>query len=229
MSILAKLWTAVRGEANEVGQAIVDSKALTILDQEIRDAETALGTARDQLAKLIAARTLAERKVAELEAKIAEYEGHAGQALDKGDEALATDIAQRIAQWENEKGAQVQIVASSKAAEDTMRGTISATQNKIGATKREVDSVKATEAVQKAQAAVSAKHAGVNSSLGDATASLERIKTRQAERGARMAAAEELDKASTGADLDDRLAKLGIGGGATSGNDVLARIRAKKG
>ena len=37
--MLSKIMTALRGKANESGQAVVDSQALRILDQEIRDSE----------------------------------------------------------------------------------------------------------------------------------------------------------------------------------------------
>lgn len=228
MSILRKLWTAARGGATEAGQSIIDSQALRILDQEIRDAEGALDRARDELAGIVARRTLTERRTGELKARIAEYEDHAAKALDKGDEALARDIARRIAEWEADVAAGETLVAESRAAEARMRATVTTTESRIEALRREVETVRATEAVQAAQAAVASRHAGVNSALGDATQSLERIRRRQAERGARMEAAEEMEKARTGADLDERLAGLGIGGGASSGDDVLARIRAKR-
>jgi phage shock protein A len=228
MSILRKLWTAARGGAAEAGQAAIDNQALRILDQEIRDAEGALDKARDELASIVARRTLTERKLGELKAKIAEYEEHAARALDQGDEVLARDVAQRIAEWEADLAASEKLIAESRSAETRMRATVTATESKIESLKREVETVKATEAVQAAQAAVASRHSGVNSALGDATQSLERIRRRQAERGARMEAAEELEKAKTGADLEERLAGLGIGGKASSGDDVLARIRAKR-
>ena len=43
MSMLAKLSALFRGTAHEAGQAVVDANALKILDQEIRDADTAQG------------------------------------------------------------------------------------------------------------------------------------------------------------------------------------------
>ena len=47
MSMLAKLSALFRGTAREAGQAVVDANALKILDQEIRDADTAQGKARE--------------------------------------------------------------------------------------------------------------------------------------------------------------------------------------
>ena len=53
-SIWSKLFTALRGGANEVGEAIADQQALRILDQEIRDADSALSNARRELVTIMA-------------------------------------------------------------------------------------------------------------------------------------------------------------------------------
>ena len=46
MSILKKLFTAVRGGAREAGQAIVDANGIRIFEQEIADAQNALQRAK---------------------------------------------------------------------------------------------------------------------------------------------------------------------------------------
>lgn len=51
MTVWSKLLSALRGGANEVGEAIVDSQALRILDQEIRDADVELRKSREALAR----------------------------------------------------------------------------------------------------------------------------------------------------------------------------------
>ena len=38
MNIMEKMMTALRGGVNEAGEAVVESQALRILDQEVRDA-----------------------------------------------------------------------------------------------------------------------------------------------------------------------------------------------
>ena len=53
-SIWSKLFTALRGGANEVGESIVDQQALRILDQEIRDADSALANAKRELVTIMA-------------------------------------------------------------------------------------------------------------------------------------------------------------------------------
>ena len=50
MSMLTKLSALFRGTAHDAAQSVVDQNALKILDQEIRDADTSQGKARDDLA-----------------------------------------------------------------------------------------------------------------------------------------------------------------------------------
>ena len=66
MSIFTKLITLFRGTAHEAGAAVVDANALKILDQEIRDADNALGRARDDLATLVAKRRMIEKELQNL-------------------------------------------------------------------------------------------------------------------------------------------------------------------
>ena len=100
MSIWKKVMTAIKGAGNEVGEAIADSNALRILDQEIREASDQLQQSKTQLAGIMAKQKLASQKCDELKEKIAEYEGYAIKALEQGDEALATDVATKIADYE---------------------------------------------------------------------------------------------------------------------------------
>ena len=54
MNILAKLITALRGAGNEVGEVIVDSQGIRIMEQEIRDARESLDQAKGNLAEVLA-------------------------------------------------------------------------------------------------------------------------------------------------------------------------------
>jgi len=102
MSIFKKLITAVRGGATEVGEAIVDTQSIRILEQEVRDSKKALNDAKTNLTSIMAEKMGVDRKVKDLTAKISEHEGYVMQALDKGDDALAEDIAVKIADFEHE-------------------------------------------------------------------------------------------------------------------------------
>ncbi len=228
MSIWAKVATAIRGGVSEAGEAIVDNQALRILDQEIRDADSELSKSKDALTSIIAKRKLADKKAESLKSSLAEYEGYAMQALDKGDEGLATEIAEKIAGLETELMGEEGVAKSFKDSETQLRKSVSQTEANLKRLKQQVDTVKATEIVQRSQAAVAARHSGAGSSMGSAVDSLERLKNKQAERAAKFEAASELAESTEEVSLDAKLKAAGIVDGGASGGDVLARLRAKR-
>ena len=54
MKVFDKLLTALRGGVNEAGERLLDSQALVILEQEIREAGGELQRARDSLVEVMA-------------------------------------------------------------------------------------------------------------------------------------------------------------------------------
>ena len=229
MSLWAKVATAVRGGVSEAGEAIVDNQALRILDQEIRDADNNLIKSKDALTGIIAKRKLADKKVESLTNSLAEYEGYAMQALDKGNDSLATEIAEKIAGFETELIAEEGLAKSFTDSEAQLRKAVAQTEANLKRLKQQVDTVRATEKVQKAQAAVAARHSGASSSMRSAVDSLERMKTKQAERAAKFEAASELAESTEEVSLEAKMKSAGIIDGGASGGDVLARLRAKRG
>jgi len=229
MSIFTKLLTLLRGGAHEAGAAVVDANALRILDQEIRDADNALGRARDDLATLVARRRMIEKELQGLREQSSRYESSARAALAKGDEALAREVAQRIAELETEVGVKTPQLGDMRTAEERMHQTIAQTQQRVENLRREIDVVKVNDSVQKAQAAVAARGSGAQAALGSAADSLKRIKERQAIQDEKFKAAGELEDRRTGADLDAKLQAAGILPGHASADDVLARLKAPAG
>jgi phage shock protein A len=226
MSIWSKLFTLGRAGAHEASTAVVDANALRILDQEIRDADKAQGKARDDLAGLVARRRILEAEVDSFRAQAAKYEASARIAVETGNMDLARQVAQRIADLEQDIAVKAPQVADMRQAEDQIHTAIAATDRKIEQLRREVDVVKVNESVQKAQATVAASGAG--SSIGSAAQSLARIRERQLIRGEKIRAAGELEDRRTGADLDEQLRIAGILPGHSSADDVLARLSAPK-
>ena len=226
MSIFTKLITLFRGTAHEAGAAVVDANALKILDQEIRDADNALGRARDDLSTLVARRRMIEKELQNLSDQASRYESSARAALAKGDEALAMEVAQRISELETDVTAKTPQLAEMKSAEERMHKTIAATQQRVETLRREIDVVKVNDSVQRAQAAVASQGAGASARLGSAADSLKRIKERQMIADEKFKAAGELEDRRTGADLDAKLQAAGILPGHSSASDVLARLKA---
>ncbi len=227
MGVWLKLVTAVRGGANEAAEAVADSQALRILDQEIRDAESEISKSEHSLTSIIAKQKLSEKKVHDLMNSIAEHEGYAAQALSQGNEALALEIAEKIADLEQQNETESEFLRQFEASAGNLRHSIQETKKNMRRMKQQIDTVKATQSVQKAQTALASKHLGANSKMKTATESLERIKAKQAHRSAELEAASELALEDSGGDLKAKMAAAGITG-TSSGEDVLSRLKAKQ-
>ena len=225
MGILSKIFTAVRGHASEAGEAIVDANSLTILDQEIRDADAEMRKARDNLASVMAKRQLTADKLVAKQAKLKEYEGYVQAALAKNDEALATEIAGKMADMEGDVATEDGLVKEYDESIASLRKVILEAEDRIKRMKVKVDVVKAREHVIRASQAASAANTGANSKVGSALESLDRMQVRQAEQQAKLKASEQLAKEGTDAGLDERMRAAGITPGGASAQDVLARFR----
>lgn len=225
MSILNKIFTLFRGTANEAGQAVVDKNAIRILDQELRDSTSELARSKGELTKVMAQRQLAANRGTALLAKRKEYEGYVQGALGKGDEALAREVAVKLSDVERDLQAEAGNVQQLDHSIGSLKGAIRSTETQLTRLKQQIDTVKATEAVQRAQSAVTARHSGANSKIGTALDSLERIKQRQAEQGARFEAARQLEHETGEGDLQARLADAGLVNDPSNVDGILERFR----
>ncbi len=226
MSILKKIMTAIRGGAREVGELVVDANGTRIFEQEIKDAQNHLNKARQDLTDVMAKQMQAGRKVETLKGEITEHEGFAGQALDKNNEALALEIADKIAGLEAELAEQSEVHSSFSAHVDRLKGLVKKTERQIKEYERQLSMVKTTESVQRASAAITDNFASSNSKMLSAKDSLERIKKRQQDNFDRLAAAEQLESDNSDRGLEDRMKAAGIGEQDKNANSVLDRIKA---
>lgn len=226
MNVLEKLVTAIRAEVTEAGEALVDSQALRILEQEIRDASDALNESKDALAAMIAKQKLSAEKARRLKTDVREHEGYAVQALDKKDSKLANNVAEKIAELENDVVAEEKAGAMYTDSADKMRKAIKQAEKDLHYMKQQVDTIKATENVQRAEAEVSKRHSGTSSKLRTAMESLERIKEKQALAGAQMQAASDMAGEQKPPTLEAQLEAAGIKNPAKAA-DVLERLQQK--
>lgn len=223
MNLWCKLIDALRGGLGEAGDTLVDGQALRILEQGIRDADQALHQAREALADVMARQRLAEERAAQCQAKVDAYEGDALKALENGNEAQAREVAEKIAELEAQQQRERDQADGFGAQVVRLRKAITQAEADIHHLKQQVDTAKATESVQRAQQAVAPR-------LGAALDALERLKRQQAERAARLEAADELARTERGDDLalEARLRAAGIATGPSRADSVLARLRNKR-
>jgi phage shock protein A len=224
MSVWGKLFTALRGGANEAAEAVADSQAMRILDQELRDADNALRQARSDLAGMMATAKRIEKRVEDSRAKEQRDIQNARAAMDAGREDLARGLAERVATARADLTRDEADLEKMRAQQTNMMRVVKETEARIQTMKREVESVKATDSLQRAQKAIASSHAGVNSRLGSAVGSLDRIRDRQSHMAARLEAGEEMAALESGADLDRQLLEAGIGGKTSSVDDILAEL-----
>ncbi|MGL4898831.1 MAG: PspA/IM30 family protein [Shewanella sp.] len=229
MGILNKILTAFRGGATEVGQSIVDANSTRIFEQEIRDAEKHLTNAKRELTDVMAKEMQASREIDRLKRAITEHEGYATQALDKGDESLALEVAEKIAELDQQLAEQQSANDSFSAHAQRLKDLVKKTERQLSDYQRQLSMVKTTESVQKATATITDSFASSNSKLLNAKDSLERIKARQQQFDDRLKAAETLAEENSDKSLQAKLVAAGIGEQKSNANAVLERIKARKG
>ena len=229
MGVLKDLMQAVRGGANEVGEAIVDANAIRILEQEIRDAESAIASAKQSLTRMKSSEIGLKRDLSTLGADIADYEQKAIVALNAGEEALATEVAERIAELEGERDDKAGEQAALNEEVNKIHAMIKARERTIQKNKRELDKVRTVQELQRATESVSRNFAATGSKGHRVSQALDRVKAKQQNWQDRMEAGEWMESQEGVDDIDAKLKAKGIGAsGASAGSDVLARLKARQ-
>lgn len=225
MSILKNLLTALRGNVSNVGEAIVDHQAITILEQSIRDGNNNLAESKVGLRNLKAEALKLDRQVVEIDEDIEGYTAKAKTALAGANEELARKTAERIAELTNQK-------VSVKAHADKLSSQVEALYRKIKVCEEQLrkdridlEQLKSFEAVHKVQQAIVSSTPAVNSDRKRVERAKSRVAKRQEDVEAKMAADEWLEQAENGDDLDAELAAAGIGSTGTSADDILASLK----
>lgn len=229
MSVFKKIMTALRGGAREAGEAIVDANGIRIFEQEIKDAENHMNKAKHELTNVMAKQMQAGRELERIKASIGEHETYAAQALEKGDESLALEVAEKVAKMDEELAEQQSAYDNYAAHADRLKELVKKSERIIKDHQRQLAMVRTTESVQKATAAITDNFAATNSKISNAKSSLDRIKAKQASFDDRLKASEELDDDLSDKSLDLKLKEAGIGKQSASGQSVLERIKAKQG
>jgi len=227
MNIFKKIITAVRGGAREAGEAIVDANSTRIFEQEIRDSEKHITIAKRDLTEVMAKQMQAARELAQLQASIKEHEGYTMQALQQGNEALAMEVAEKIAELESCAADQAQANDSYLKNAERLKELIKKSERQLTDYKRQLSMVKTTESVQKATSAITDNFTASNSKLLNAKDSLERIKEKQAMFDDKLKAAEQLESENGDASLKSKLKEAGIGAQQASAQSVLDRLKNK--
>ncbi|HIF55367.1 MAG: PspA/IM30 family protein [Methylococcales bacterium] len=225
MGFLNNVFNTIKGYGNEANDAFVDTQGIRIMEQEIREAEAHQRKANESLTDVMAEQKGIARKVNDLKASVQEYAEAIGKLLDAGNETLAMETAEKLAELETNLDSNQAILDSYNEQVKELKAIIKDSAKQMAALRREVSIIKSTEAAQQASAATAAQFSGSNSSLRSASASMARIKAKQQKRKDKMKSARELAKEATGGDLNDKLAAAGVIGNQSSASSILDRYK----
>jgi len=225
MSILKDLFSAIKGNISNAGEAIVDSQAMTILEQEIREAKEGIAKATVSIRNLKAQAIQFDKKSADLAEDIAEYTNKAKGALAQGNEELAHKVAVKIAELTDEKSG-VDVQAQELTAQtDRLYKVVKEREAAIEKSKIELEKLKTYEQVQKTQVAVASAMPTNDSGAKRVQRAMDRVKTRQEEAENKMDADKWLSDLEEGSDLDKELSDAGLSKSGTNADDILAKLK----
>ena len=218
------LRTLFAGASARAEEQLVDTFAIDLIEQKIREADAGLAAAKNTLAALIVRQRNEQQTLDRLQAQIADLEARVRQALANGRDDLATDGATAIAQLENERAVRRDTL-------DQLQNRIARTQSSVEkAHRRIIDlrqgmiSARAADAEHKAQKSL-------NRSLGSTAAvrEAEELIARVMNRTDPLAESEVLDEIDDGLSTNAIRDRLGAAGFGTKSKvdaaEVLARLR----
>lgn len=228
MSVIKKVVTLLRSSTRELAESVIDANATGIYEQEIRDAKSDIDQAKIDLTGVMAKEMQSARRIEQLRGEVTRYEGLAIQALDKSQDALAEEVAGKVAALEAELDGQTKAHAAYAVQVSKLKELIKAAETRIREHEREIGIAKTTESVYRATRSISDSISHGGSALAGARETLERIKQRHEDLSDRMTAAKQLDDEFGHEALEKRLAAAGIGDDADRSRRVMERIRARQ-
>lgn len=210
MNLWSKLGSLLRGQARESLEWVVDANALSILEQELHEADNALQVSRQQLTLLCAQRIGLERERALQRQRHQEREAQARAALAQGDETLALEVAGQLARLETRLAEQSRQIELLSAQELKLKARLHASAQQIQEHRRELVQVRATASAQRASALIGSRQQQIHGRVQAMQESLARIKQRQQAFEDQEQAAQALQDEDDAVPLDKRLQAAGI-------------------
>jgi len=221
--------TLFRGSVATAGEELEGRNALLILDQQMRDAATAVERAKRTLALAIAQDQHEGRRLDATNARIADLEIRATAALDSGREDLAREAAEHIAALEADRDAAMTARALFAAEITRLKRQVANAEVRITELDRGRRIARASEVVRAVRRGGVEAARPYESTLPEAENTLKRLRERQMEAQAADQALIEIDAASGPLATAEKLAEQGFGPRLKStADDVLARLNAKR-
>lgn len=221
--------TLFRGSVAAAGEELEDRTALLMLDQQMRDAATAVDRAKRALALAIAQDQQEGRRLDTTRARIADLEIRATAALDGGRADLAREAAEQIASLEADRDAAMTAQALFATEITRLKRHVGGAEARIAELDRGRRVARAAEAVRALRRGGIEAARPYEATLPEAEATLNRLRMRQQEMQAADDALAEIDAASGPLITAEKLAAQGFGPRLKStADDVLTRLNARR-
>ena len=220
--MLRQIFTLFRGAAHTASEEFVDRHALTLLQQQMRDAAQAVEAARKAVAVATAQNRQEKEQHQKLLDRIADLESRVVEAIGKGEEALAREAAETIALMEDESATSQQALTRFETEIAKLRSNVRLAEAKLRDLQRGQRLATATERTQALRETVPGN--GL-SALDDAEATLKRLRERQTQIDMTAEAMDAMDGEQDPATIAKKLAEAGCGQPLTTSADaVLERL-----
>lgn len=222
--------TLIRGRTCEAEERLADRHALSILDQQMRDAAASVDRAKKALAIAIAQDRGEEQKLAAARAQIMELEGRGVEALKGGRDDLAKRAADSIAALEADAQAAEKARAIFATEITKLETHVRKQSARIADLERGRRVARAAEAVRVSRRGRLEDAPCYQATLSEAEATLARLREHQTEACLAEAALDALETEPKAENLNETLADSGFGPPVKPrAADVLARLKERAG
>ncbi|MFK4132159.1 PspA/IM30 family protein [Pseudomonas luteola] len=223
--MINKILTIILGFFRKGGEAIIDSNAIHLSEEQIRQAKDSIKESESSLVGLMTKLKLEERKSSELTQKINEHMANARSALEKDNAALAKKCTDEISRLTNEKATVDKIVSTYTKNIESINASIKDNKALIKNLEVRKDQAQANQDLIKANAAIANNYAGTTSAVSSVSETLDRLEAQQAEKLARFDVAKEYSAQNDGSSLERELREANITSGDTSSDALLAQLQ----
>ncbi len=220
------LSTLISGVSSRTEDRVRDAFAIELIDQKIRESDTALKAGKATLASLIQRQRSEHSQRKTLQGRIDEMTTRAKAALEKGNDDMATQAAQAIATMENELALRQKTCERLDQKVLRLRDSIEASHRRIIDLKQGAVQARAVRREQDIQMKLR------GTTTGSATEEAEELIARVLGDDDPFEQSEIMDEINKDLDhssLTDRMADAGFGDvNRTTAQSVLARLKAEK-
>lgn len=225
--MLSTLRTLIAGAGASADEKMRDVYSIELIDQKIREAQGSLKAAKMTLASLIQRQRSEQRQADGLKTRIDDMLGRAQSAMDDGNESMAQEAANAVAQMENELALRSETLSGLDQKITRLRQSVEAGNRRIIDLKQGVITAKAVKSERAMQQRINSTFSGA-SSVEEAEELIARVlgKDDPFEQSEILS---DINRSLDHSSLGDRMADAGYGSSTrVTASDVLGRLKTSK-